>query len=74
MFHTESSRSGTLALVPVREGLWRVTRPNGAVLGHIERRLDPRGDRFAARRLTAAGRMLDIGLFWQRDDAAECFR
>jgi hypothetical protein len=63
-----------LALVPVKEGLWRVTGRSGAVLGHIERRLDERGESFAARRLLAATRTLDLGTFWRLADAADCFR
>ena len=63
-----------LALVPVKDGLWRVTGRSGAVLGHIERRLDDRGESFAARRLLPATRTLDLGTFWQLADAADCFR
>ena len=61
-------------LVPVRDGLGRVTGRSGIVLGHIERRTDARGDRFAARRLVAAARTVDLGVFWRIDDAADCFR
>jgi hypothetical protein len=61
-------------LVPVKDGLWRVTGRSGAVLGHIERRADADGDRFAARRLIAATRTVDLGVFWKIDDAADCFR
>ena len=63
-----------LALVPVKDGLWRVTGRSGAVLGHIERRLDDRGESFAARRLLRATRTLDLGTFWRLADAADCFR
>ncbi|TFC87703.1 hypothetical protein E3T26_14285 [Cryobacterium sp. TMT1-21] len=63
-----------LVLVPVRSGLWRVIGRSGAVLGHIERRTDADGDRFAARRLIAATRSSDLGTFWRIDDAADCFR
>jgi hypothetical protein len=62
------------SLVPVKDGLWRVTGRSGVVLGHIERRTDVRGDSFAARRLVAAARTVDLGVFWRIDDAAECFR
>lgn len=61
-------------LVPVKDGLWRVTGRSGVVLGHIERQTDVRGDRFAARRLVAATRTVDLGVFWRIDDAADCFR
>lgn len=63
-----------LSLVPVKDGLWRVTHRSGAVLGHIERRTGIDGDRFAARRLIAATRTVDLGVFWRIDDAADCFR
>ncbi|HSP76324.1 MAG TPA: hypothetical protein VLO31_08945 [Cryobacterium sp.] len=63
-----------LSLVPVTEGLWRVSNPSGMVLGHIERRTEADGDRFAARRLLAATRTMNVGSFWRIDDAADCFR
>jgi hypothetical protein len=63
-----------LNLVPVKDGLWRVTHRTGTVLGHIERRTGSDGDRFAARRLIAATRTMDLGVFWRMDDAADCFR
>ena len=63
-----------ITLVPVKEGLWRVTAPSGSVLGHIERRADGDGDRYAARRLIAATRAMDLGTFCRIDDAADCFR
>ncbi len=63
-----------ITLVPVKDGLWRVTGRSGSVLGHIERRADADGDRFAARRLVAATRAMDVGTFCRIDDAAECFR
>ncbi|MEO6200540.1 MAG: hypothetical protein ABIX44_05175 [Cryobacterium sp.] len=62
------------SLVPVKHGLWRVTGRSGAVLGHIERRMDDDGERFAARRLVALARTVDLGVFWTIDDAADCFR
>ena len=63
-----------VTLVPVKESLWRVTDSSGAVLGHIEQRTDADGDRFAARRLVAAVRSMELGVFWRIDDAADCFR
>ena len=63
-----------LSLVPVKEGLWRVSNPSGLVLGHIERRTEADGDRFSARRLLAATRTMNVGSFWRIDDAADCFR
>lgn len=63
-----------LLLVPVKDGLWRVSNPSGMVLGHIERRTEEDGDRFCARRLLFATRTVNVGSFWRIDDAAECFR
>jgi hypothetical protein len=63
-----------VTLVPVKDGLWRVTGRSGSVLGHIERRVDGDGDRFAARRLVAATRAVELGVFCRIDDAADCFR
>lgn len=72
--HSSSTTQRGPSLVPVKDGLWRVTSRSGVVLGHIERLTDVRGDRFAARRLVAATRTVDLGLFWRIDDAADCFR
>jgi hypothetical protein len=63
-----------LSLVPVKADLWRVANQSGTVLGHIERTADADGDRFAARRLVFATRMVDLGVFCRIDDAADCFR
>lgn len=67
-------RSSTITLVAIRPGLWRVTHRSGTVLGHVEQRSDPRGDSFAARRLTSASRTIELGTFWRLDDATDCFR
>jgi len=67
-------RTSTLSLVPVRTGLWRVLNRSGAVLGHIERQTDADGDRFCARRLVFASRMVNLGSFCRLDDATDCFR
>jgi len=63
-----------LRLVPVKADLWRVANRSGTVLGHIQRTADADGDRFAARRLVFATRMVDLGEFCRMDDAADCFR
>lgn len=65
---------GGVTLIPVKDGLWRVTGRSGSVLGHIQRRVDDDGDRYLARRLVAATRAQDIGTFCRIDDAADCFR
>ncbi|WP_156891283.1 hypothetical protein [Agromyces subbeticus] len=64
-----------LLISPAAPGLWRVTRPQGAVLGHIEQRGAGAELRFAAKRLVAGGiRSIDLGEFWSSRDAAEVFR
>ncbi len=62
-----------LTIAPVAPALWRVSRPDGAVLGHIERR--GTGGPYAARRLVSGGvRWMELGEFWSPGDAADCFR
>ncbi|WP_139416934.1 hypothetical protein [Agromyces laixinhei] len=64
-----------LQISPAAPGLWRVTRPQGAVLGHIEQRGVGVESRFGARRLVAGGsRSIELGEFWSSRDAAEVFR
>lgn len=64
-----------LLIFPAAPGLWRVTRPQGAVLGHIEQRGAGDELRFGAKRLVAGGiRSIDLGEFWSPRDAAEVFR
>lgn len=64
-----------IAMVRVHDELWRLTRPDGDVLGYIERFAEPRGDRYRAKRLNALRRrFLVLGEFWSIDDAIDCFR
>jgi hypothetical protein len=64
-----------LRFEPVAPDLWRVSRHGGEVLGHVERRRHPGGERFAARRMApGAGSARQLGEFWSPRDAAECFR
>lgn len=64
-----------IAMVQVHDELWRLTRPDGDVLGYIERFAEPRGDRYRAKRLNALRRrFLVLGEFWSIDDAIDCFR
>lgn len=64
-----------IAMVQVHDELWRLTRPEGEVLGYIERFTEPRGERFRAKRLNSVRRrFLVLGEFWSIDDAIDCFR
>ncbi|MEY2847885.1 MAG: hypothetical protein RI885_550 [Actinomycetota bacterium] len=64
-----------LAVVQVHDDLWRVTMPEGDVLGYIERFATNSGQRFRAKRFLARLRRFMVdGEFWDMDDALECFR
>ncbi|WP_228498126.1 hypothetical protein [Frigoribacterium sp. VKM Ac-1396] len=69
------STRGGLRLVQVHDDLARVTRAGGEVVGYVERFDDPQGDRYRAKRfLPRQRRFVEIGEFWSRDDATDCFR
>lgn len=64
-----------IVLVPLHDGLWRVTRTEGEVLGYVESFTARDGERFRAKRLSARLRtFLTIGEFWRMDEALDCFR
>ncbi len=67
--------TSSIALVPLGDDLWRVTKPDGDVLGYVERFLE-RGDfRYRAKRMVASRKsFLPVGDFWIMDDAVDCFR
>jgi hypothetical protein len=68
------SRPG-VSTVQLHDDLWRVTRPDGEVLGYIERTDTTAGHRFTAKRmLQRQRRFLPIGDFWSIGDALDCFR
>ena len=70
-----SELRGGLRLVQVRDDLARVTRAGGEVLGYVERLDDPLGERWRAKRFVARQRrFVEIGEFWSRTDATDCFR
>jgi hypothetical protein len=61
--------------VTLHDDLWRITKPDGEVLGYVERVDSPAGHRFVAKRLLQRQRrFLPVGEFWSADDAMECFR
>lgn len=67
-------RSG-VAVIQLNDDLWRVTRPEGEVLGYVERFPSPAGPRFRAKRFVARLRTFRAdGDFWAMDDAVACFR
>lgn len=64
-----------IVLVRLRDGLWRVTRTAGEVLGYVEKYPVPDGFRYRSKRLSARQRrFLVVGEFWSVDDAIECLR
>ena len=72
---TSGTITGGVATIQLHDDLWRVTRPDGEVLGYVERSTTPTGPRFLAKRmLQRQRRFLPIGEFWEFDSAMECFR
>jgi hypothetical protein len=64
-----------IQLTQVHDQLWRVTRPDGDVLGYVEQFDVREGQRYRAKRLIARQqRFIVMGEFWSVDDAIECFR
>ncbi|TFB69814.1 DNA mismatch repair protein [Cryobacterium sp. Hz9] len=60
--------------IRVRDGLWRIVDPSGAVIGYLEHHDGVDGDRFSARRVVFATRTRDLGVFCRIEDAVDCFR
>ena len=64
-----------LAVVQLRDDLWRITRTSGDVLGYVEAFGVPGAARFRAKRmLVQQRRFLVIGEFWTMDDALDSLR
>jgi len=62
-------------LVELHDGLWRVTRNDGDVLGYVEQLAEAAGIRYRAKRMIASQqRFVSVGEFWSADDAVQCFR
>ncbi|QYH35817.1 DUF2163 domain-containing protein [Salinibacterium sp. M195] len=71
---THSIRSG-IVTVQLNDDLWRITRPDGEVLGYVQRWQAAAGARFQAKRmLQRQRRFLPLGDFWSIDDALDIFR
>lgn len=71
---SDERRNG-LKIIRLRDDLSRVTLPSGEVLGYVERFEHPQGERFRAKRFLARQRrFVEIGEFWNRADATDCFR
>ena len=62
------------SFILVRDDLWRIVDPAGAVIGYIERLDGIEGERFSARRIVFATRSRELGVFCRLDDAVDCFR
>lgn len=72
---TDTSTRAGVVTIQLHDDLWRVTRPQGEVLGYVERSSSPAGHRFVAKRLLQRQRrFLAVGEFWSLDDAMDCFR
>lgn len=65
----------SIALVELGDALWRVTRPDGEVLGYVESFDAPGGTRYRAKRMIVRQqRFVPVGEFWVMGDAVDCFR
>ncbi len=67
-----AARRSGVRFVQLNNGLWRITRTSGAVVGYVEQLGE---GRFAAKRLASTGRsFLPVGEFPSFDDAVDCLR
>lgn len=63
-----------LTLIQLHDELWRVTRPDGEVLGYIDQFRQRQGLRYRAKRLIVRQRRFIVaGEFWSIDEAIDCF-
>lgn len=73
--HTPVGIRAAIATIQLHDDLWRVTRPDGDVVGYIERSETASGSRYRAKRmLQRQRRFIAIGDFWEFGDAMDCFR
>ncbi len=69
-----TGRTPGVGVIPLNNGLWRVTRASGVVLGYVQQ-LDGYPERFAAKRLLPSGRgFRPVGEFRSFPDALDCLR
>jgi hypothetical protein len=74
LLETSVVRQG-IAMIQLHDELWRLTLPEGDLLGYIERFTVQEGHRYRAkRRNVLRQRFLAMGEFWSMDDAIDCFR
>jgi hypothetical protein len=67
-----AARRSGVDFTQLNNGLWRITRASGVVLGYVEQL---GGGRFAAKRLAANARaFVPVGEFRSFDDAVDCLR
>jgi hypothetical protein len=72
---TTRSISSSVVTVELNDDLWRITRPDGEVLGYVHRWQSAAGVQFHAKRmLQRQRRFLPLGDFWSIDDALDIFR
>jgi hypothetical protein len=66
---------GNLRVLDVRDDLSRVTRPNGEIVGYVDR-VDVDGSAaYRARRYVASERrFVELPTVWSADDAVDCLR
>ena len=68
------SLAAGLAFIQLNNGLWRITRTDGSVLGYIDAPAVA-GARYAAKRLRSDRRsFFNLGDFRSFDEALECLR
>ncbi|THG28810.1 hypothetical protein E6C64_17725 [Naasia lichenicola] len=64
-----------MSCTQLNNGLWRITRDSGQVLGYVEHIENGALPRFQAKRLASTGRsFVAAGEFWSFDDAVDCLR
>lgn len=64
-----------IAVVPLANGSWRVTRRDGTLVGNVEPVAEEAGTRYRAKRFTPRDRgFRPIGEFWTPAEAVDALR